>query len=271
VPTAADIGKKLKEVILTHRTDLQKMYGAEGLDNKLKEEIKRGVKMAKELIEDMGCTYEIAKALTVLTLYNVAILIDDSDSIIEEEGGAKKKTLIQYVDNIAKIYSMAKGDGFLALRFMNARWGRKDWAEGSSRVYLETTIAGGVTRIGTELKKKILDPLVIGGGDQKKPLLVLIITDGAAEGEKKGYLKKVIRDCVNERNKANKGFGAVTFQFSRVGNDPGAAKLLKGLDKDPDLGKFIDVLPVEQDLQQQLEDDKWFVLPKILLGGILPD
>ena len=58
---------------------------------------------------------------------------------------------------------------------------------------------------------------------------------------------------------AHNGFVAVTFQFSRIGNDPGAAQLLIDLDDDPDLGEYIDVLPVEFDLERQLED-KWFVV-----------
>ena len=55
------------------------------------------------------------------------------------------------------------------------------------------------------------------------------------------------------------GFTAVTFQFSRIGNDPGATKLLIDLAEDQDLGEYIDVLPIEFDLERQLED-KWFVV-----------
>ena len=54
-------------------------------------------------------------------------------------------------------------------------------------------------------------------------------------------------------------FTAVTFQFSRIGNDPGAAKLLEDLDKDRDLRESIDVLPVEFDLKCLLAT-KWFVV-----------
>ena len=49
-------------------------------------------------------------------------------------------------------------------------------------------------------------------------------------------------------------FTAVSFQFSRIGNDPGAAELLKGLDQDLTLGEYIDVLPVEFDLETQIKD-----------------
>ena len=55
------------------------------------------------------------------------------------------------------------------------------------------------------------------------------------------------------------GFTAVSFQFSRIGNDSGAARLLEELDEDPGLGDSIDILPVEFDLGHQLED-KWFIV-----------
>ena len=60
-------------------------------------------------------------------------------------------------------------------------------------------------------------------------------------------------------------FTAVTFQFSRIGNDPGAAELLEDLDDDPDLREYIDVLPVEFELKRLLEEDKWLLVCHNLL------
>ena len=64
---------------------------------------------------------------------------------------------------------------------------------------------------------------------------------------------------------AYNGLTAVTFQFSRIGNDPGAAQLLIDLDKDPDLGKYIDILPIEFDIERQLMDKWWVVCHNQLL------
>ncbi|CUS12904.1 unnamed protein product [Tuber aestivum] len=49
--------------------------------------------MGKKLILDMGCSYPIAKDLTTLTFYDVAILIDDSDSMISKERGEGEYSL----------------------------------------------------------------------------------------------------------------------------------------------------------------------------------
>ncbi|PUU80834.1 hypothetical protein B9Z19DRAFT_973428 [Tuber borchii] len=263
------IGKWLKDVIINHRKGLQKMYGETKLelDQSLQRPIKRGEEMARKLVT-MGCGIEVAKDLTLLTLYDVAILIDDSESMIYGESGTRKNTLIQFIDHITEIYSMANESGILAMRFMNSRRGKKNWT-GKSQAYLDGHSFIGPTRIGTELKKKILDKFVIKDPNQSKPLLVLIVTDGAVEGERNSHLKNVIQDCVNELEASGKGRDAVSFQFSRIGSDPGAAMLLEDLDEDPDLAEYIDVLPSEFDLESLLAD-KWFVLPKILLGAILP-
>jgi len=98
--------------------------------------------------------------------------------MISQDNGERKETLIQFVDHITEIYSMANESGILAMRFMNRGGGKKNWT-GESKDYLDHHSYGGVTRIGTELKRKILDEFVIRKDDQKKPLLVLIIINGA--------------------------------------------------------------------------------------------
>jgi len=98
--------------------------------------------------------------------------------MIHEENGKRKKTLIQFIDHITEIYSMANESGILAMRFMNGYRGKKNWT-GKSQDYLDGHNYGGLTRIGTALKEKILDKFAIGNSKQSKPLLVLIVTDGA--------------------------------------------------------------------------------------------
>jgi len=75
-PTREMISQGLRELVTEHRKGLQNMYGAveTELDEKLKTQIDRGVVMAGKLV-DMGCGPEVAKDLTALTLYDLAILI----------------------------------------------------------------------------------------------------------------------------------------------------------------------------------------------------
>ena len=77
IPNGERISRRLKDVIMKERKGLQKMYGkteAE-LDESLRAPIKRGEEMARKLVNEMGCNSMVAKDLTVLTLYDVAILI----------------------------------------------------------------------------------------------------------------------------------------------------------------------------------------------------
>jgi len=98
--------------------------------------------------------------------------------MVYKDNGARKKTLIKFVDHITEIYSMANESGIFAVRFMNSGGGKKNW-KGKSQDYLDHHNYGGVSWIATELKRKILDKFVIGNSGQNKPLLVLIVTDGA--------------------------------------------------------------------------------------------
>jgi len=104
--------------------------------------------------------------------------IDDSDSMIREGNGERKKILINFIDHITEIYLMANESGILAMRFMNRGGGRNNWT-GKSKEYLDRHSYGGVTRMGTKLKREILNKFVIGNSKQSKPLLILIVTDSA--------------------------------------------------------------------------------------------
>jgi len=98
--------------------------------------------------------------------------------MISQEDGQQKKSLIQFIDHITKIYSMANESGILAMRFMNGYRGKRNWT-GESKVYLDGHHYCGLTRIGATLRETILDIYVIKNAKQNKPLLVLIATLGA--------------------------------------------------------------------------------------------
>jgi len=77
VPSGDDIAKRLKDFIRDRGQGLKNMYGepGDGQNRNLEVPIRMGEEMARNLITKMGCTGEVAKDLTVLTLYDVAILI----------------------------------------------------------------------------------------------------------------------------------------------------------------------------------------------------
>lgn len=109
--------------------------------------------------------------------------IDDSDSMVYDQKGARIKTLQKILNAIADIYNLARKQGILTVRFLNASKGKKNVTAQTVKTVIKGHDYGGVTRIGTELKKKILDKFVLGV-DMKKPLLIMVITDGAVRSQK---------------------------------------------------------------------------------------
>lgn len=98
--------------------------------------------------------------------------------MILEENGQRKDILIGLIKEISDIYSMANGPDTHTMHFLNTREVEKRTDE-KWEDYLGRHEFGGMTRIGTGLKEQILDEFVIGNSNQRKPLLVLILADGA--------------------------------------------------------------------------------------------
>lgn len=102
--------------------------------------------------------------------------VDDSDSMIWEEKGERKKTLVMLIDQIWEICLMANESGIRTMRFMNRAGNIENWTEKKGE-YLGRRVYGGLTKIGTELENTLED-FSVGNSNQSKPLLVLIFTDG---------------------------------------------------------------------------------------------
>ena len=101
----------------------------------------------------------------------------------------------------------------------------------------------GLTPLGTSLRSKVLEPMVVGparAGRLEKPVLVITITDGQPAGEPHSTVGDAIRYAVDETSRTRYGRGAVSFQFSQVGNDQRAREFLSDLDEDPQIGNLID-------------------------------
>jgi hypothetical protein len=101
----------------------------------------------------------------------------------------------------------------------------------------------GLTPIGTELKKKVIDELVVGKantGQLRKPVLVIVLTDGQPSGEPDNAIFDTIRNTNMELQRSRYGAGAVAFQIAQVGNDQDARKFLAKLDSDPVVGGLVD-------------------------------
>lgn len=103
--------------------------------------------------------------------------LDDSDSMKYSQDGEQVEQLQRLLGTIASVYTLAREQGILTVRFLNAPQDKQDVDHETSRSVLRDHEFGGVTRVGTELKNKVLDKFV-SKVEMRKPLLVIVITDG---------------------------------------------------------------------------------------------
>lgn len=101
---------------------------------------------------------------------------DDSPSMGSD---ANSKILTDTLTEICKIYSLANETGVKAVRYLNHRRGKGNVKVDDVLEVVKRCAHTGLTRIGTELHRRILNDLVLKPKvDMSKPLLVMIVTDG---------------------------------------------------------------------------------------------
>lgn len=88
----------------------------------------------------------------------------------------RKVLLKDYLDLIVEIYSLAREQGINSVRFLNNHQETRNVTEGRKDSVLTKTAYGGVTRLGSELHRKIIIPFT--SNTMTKPLLVIVTTDG---------------------------------------------------------------------------------------------
>ncbi|PGH06777.1 hypothetical protein GX51_02218 [Blastomyces parvus] len=222
---------------------------------------------------------EVGQDILKLALFDVILYIDDSGSMQFEENGERIKDLKLILSRVTYAATLFDDDG-IQIRFMNSDL-RGDNIRNEQQIeHLISTIKfSGLTPMGSSLRSKVLEPLVIGpakAGQLKKPVLVITVTDGQPAGERNGSVSDAIRFASNElRALPQYGPGAISFQFAQVGNDLKAREFLSKLDEEPGIGELIDCtsnFEVEQDEMSRanppvdLTPELW--LTKMILGAI---
>lgn len=179
-----------------------------------------------------------------------------------EEGGNRIVQLKKILSQVVSAAMLFDDDG-ISIRFMNWQPRRLQYGEQPqhgevtenmlNQIQNEQTLQyisnqipfKGLTPLGTSLRDRIIEPLVLGparSGALRKPVLILTITDGAPAGELPGTIFDTIRYASTELSRMPKyGQRAVSFQFAQVGDDAQAETFLSGLDNDPSFGRLVDV------------------------------
>jgi len=196
--------------------------------------------------------------------------------------------LIQLVTRIARIATKIVPDDMAGvdLRFVNNNLA-SNLSETEVLQTMRQVWPSGVTEIGTNLRKKILKPLVYDVIDSntittpipfKRPLLVCIITDGHPEPEGRDVLRDEIVMC--KRKLEAKGYDptSVMYCINQVGTDPEARNFIDGLRNEKTIEEVIHCTAGQLDAKyEELKENEralesWLLdlLTKPIMGRHVP-
>lgn len=237
---------------------LQSFYPVERLDRLVQELANDAPGKLSKLVHEWAVPMEVATDVMKLALFDIILYVDDSGSIEFEEKGVRKEQLKQVLGIIATAASTFDQDG-ISVRFMNSmEMGDGIRNADDVNMLVSRVRFQGLTPLGTGLKNKVLDPMVIGPARANrldKPVLVITITDGQPAGEPLDTVANSIRQATEEVARTQYGRGAVSFQFSQVGNDQKARDFLGSLDEDPHIGGLVDCTSSKSFRLDEFEDD----------------
>lgn len=207
----------------------------------------RAPQQVDQLCQAWRIPKEIANDIVRLALYDVVLYIDDSGSMSFEENGERIKDLQLILSRVAFAATLFDDDG-ISLEFMNDASIPKNMlsgikTEGQIQQLMANKRYKGLTPFGTKLREKVIDGIVvpeIRGGQMRKPVLIISITDGQPAGEPANALMDTIRYALQVAQGSRYGKNAVAFQFAQVGNDQKATEFLAKLDEDHAVGDMVD-------------------------------
>ncbi|KAI1346929.1 hypothetical protein F5Y01DRAFT_261316 [Xylaria sp. FL0043] len=195
----------------------------------------KSVDLAQDTTTDLGRS-ELMPKTTQVTMHQQVIYCDDSSSMnntkgMKEERWKKQKALALRIalittrilpdgEGVALVFINKKSDGRLNLDFAGIEKG------------IDETETRGDTPIGTNLKNKILDPMIyskLRNETIERPLLISIITDGSPSNEARDTLANAIVECGNKLVNAGLPRDSVKFFIGQVGSAESAAKFLDSL------------------------------------------
>ncbi|CUS11542.1 unnamed protein product [Tuber aestivum] len=266
----------------------------------LKKLARRCAETGRRVCDDLGVADDQLPDLVKIALYDTVILcgtllyihphtplpgpqlltirIDDSGSMrADGRYDMMRKTVLK----ISDVCTGFRDEG-ISVKFLNFK-GDGGYNEINDRKRLDQVISDvkpkGGTRLGTVLRDKIVEPLIIQKAKEKslkRPVFVTIITDGEPSNEDRGQLGQTIRDCKRELDvlegpgEGLYGGSAAAFQISLVGNSSNARSYVKELEEDPQIGPLVYCTKERLDVVRSKMTDPQYTswLIQLLAGGI---
>jgi hypothetical protein len=231
-----------------------------------------------QIAAEWRITKELAYDLAPLVLYDIVFYCDDSGSMSFEEDGSRIQDLAFILSKVSTVATRFDSDG-VEVRFMNSTiTGDGITGEQGTSELLSRVRFGGMTPLGTNLDRKVIQPLVLGQANSRsmqKPVLVYAITDGEPSGEHRDTLPQVICRAKESLERSAYGSGAFAIQVAQVGKDTGAHRYLAALDSHPVVGGMVDCtsyyeMEAEEFMRKGVELTPELWLLKMCVGAIDP-
>lgn len=234
-------------------------------------------------------TIDMTVDLSVLGLYDIVLLADDSgsmDTFEKKEEMTRYELLKEVLKTIGFWASLLDADG-VVLRFLNSNM-EGNGLSSSKEVddIIKKVSPSGCTPTGESIETKILDKMVLPflkSGELGRPVLVITITDGFPYRQytddkdanikiaKQRVVDAILR-CKNECTKSKYGENAMAFSFAQVGSDVEATEYLGEIDTHKDVGHLIDCtseFSIEQkECGPEFTEAVWVV--KLMIGAVDP-
>lgn len=235
--TKQDFKKGIKTFVQKH--NLHKFFPTD--DNPLLETlVAKAVDLQNDDTSVLGQSAN-TESLVKFALYQPVIYCDDSGSMHPDYNTQREDRMADQRDLVRRIASICTqvvpDDLGVHLRFINRDLSHaNDIGMSDIENIMSQVQPSGSTEIGTNLRKRILEPLVYKT-KMTRPLFVSIITDGIPSGptgspEKRTTLRDELIKCQDFLLTNGLPPRSVVFQISQIGSDPDSKKFLDALAED---------------------------------------
>ncbi|KAH7322442.1 hypothetical protein B0I35DRAFT_425816 [Stachybotrys elegans] len=200
-----------------------------------------------------------------VTMHQQVLYCDDSTSMKREDRWASQNMLINRIARVTtRILPESEG---VYLRYINQDIPKLNSLKFEQLLdVVEPLRWGGDTPIGTNLRSKVLEPLVYSKlpNNLKRPLLVSIITDGLPEPEPKSTFVDAIVECGDRLEAANLPRESVKFMVGQVGTAPASTRFLQEVANYKRISKVVFVAAEKLDaaasnLENDWKMDEWLI------------
>lgn len=161
-----------------------------------------------------------------------------------DEGGGRIDDLKLVVTRVVEAATLFDADG-ISIRFFNSPTGADRVSSvAEAQACLDRVNYNGMTPLGRNLDSKVIQPMLLGpaqAGHLRKPVLVMIVTDGEPSGEPRDQVSRVVQNARDALGRTRYGPDALSIELAAVGNDQGAQNFLQSIDESPEIGRYVDV------------------------------